>query len=111
MADAVLDRVNGRNLLAHRVARESPVAPAIVYETDAILGKHGPVLDRGFMPIVEYFGEDVGIVAAARFSYGSGTNSVSELQPPHRFLSAARHRAEDTNLAICKMLSQLEPAA
>jgi thymidylate synthase (FAD) len=37
-----------------------------------------PVLDHGFIRVVDYMGNDDSIVQAARVSYGSGTKTVSE---------------------------------
>src|SRR3990172_8619540 len=50
----------------------------IVPEAEAILDREFPVLDHGFVRLVDYLGGDERIVAAARVSYGSGTKSVRE---------------------------------
>ncbi|MGE5198009.1 MAG: hypothetical protein ACM3H9_00115 [Rhodospirillaceae bacterium] len=50
-----------------KVAR--PTVPAL----DAILGDPIPVLDDGFVRVVDYMGDDSAIVQAARTSYGKGT--------------------------------------
>ena len=42
-------------------------------ELDAILGQAFPVLDHGFIRVVDYMGNDDAIVQAARVSYGMGT--------------------------------------
>ncbi len=42
---------------------------------DAILGKQIPVLDEGFVRVIDYMGSDESIVQAARISYGKGTTS------------------------------------
>lgn len=49
-----------------------------VKEADEILDKKFPVLDRGFVRLVDYMGGDARIVAAARVSYGPGTKTVRE---------------------------------
>ena len=36
-----------------------------------------PVLDHGFVRVVDYMGDDAAVVQAARVSYGRGTKSVS----------------------------------
>ncbi|MBU8913201.1 MAG: FAD-dependent thymidylate synthase [Spirochaetales bacterium] len=46
-----------------------------VPEADAILDKEFPVLDKGFVRLVDYLGSDQRIVQAARVSYGEGTKS------------------------------------
>jgi thymidylate synthase (FAD) len=45
---------------------------------EAILYKPLPVLDHGFVRIVDYMGNDEAIVQAARVSYGRGTKRVQE---------------------------------
>ncbi|MFA5804637.1 MAG: FAD-dependent thymidylate synthase [Melioribacteraceae bacterium] len=45
---------------------------------EEILGKKFPVLDDGFIRVVDYMGGDESIVQAARVSYGKGTKKVSE---------------------------------
>lgn len=50
----------------------------IVPEAEAILDREFPVLDHGFVRLVDYLGGDERIVAAARVSYGRGTKSVRE---------------------------------
>ena len=54
------------------------MARVIVPEAEAILDREFPVLDHGFLRLVDYLGGDSRIVAAARVSYGPGTKSVSE---------------------------------
>jgi thymidylate synthase (FAD) len=51
-----------------------PSVPAI----DDILGREIPVLDAGFIRVIDYMGNDDAIVQAARVSYGTGTKSVRE---------------------------------
>jgi thymidylate synthase (FAD) len=51
------------------------VAHTQVPEADAILDKEFPVLDKGFVRLVDYLGGDQRIVQAARVSYGEGTTS------------------------------------
>ena len=38
-----------------------------------------PVLDHGFVRVVDYMGDDSSIVQAARVSYGKGTKKISTL--------------------------------
>lgn len=49
-----------------------------VPEADAILDKEFPVLDKGFVRLVDYLGSDRRIVQAARVSYGEGTKSYRQ---------------------------------
>jgi thymidylate synthase (FAD) len=47
-------------------------------ELEKILYRPIPVLDHGFIRVVDYMGTDSSIVQAARVSYGAGTKKVSE---------------------------------
>ncbi|MBN2171367.1 MAG: FAD-dependent thymidylate synthase [Candidatus Krumholzibacteriota bacterium] len=66
---------------------ERPRVPAL----DAILGEALPVLDQGFVRVVDYMGDDQAIVQAARVSYGAGTKSVREDRGLIRHLMRHRH--------------------
>lgn len=68
-----------------RVTR--PVVPAL----EDILGVAFPVLDDGFVRVVDYMGDDGSIVQAARVSYGRGTRKVSEDRGLIRYLLRHRH--------------------
>ena len=54
------------------------MAHCTVPEAEAILDKEFPVLDRGFVRLVDYLGGDERVVQAARVSYGEGTKSYRE---------------------------------
>lgn len=54
------------------------MAHCIVPEAEEILDKPFPVLDKGFVRLVDYFGGDQRIVQSARVSYGEGTKTVSQ---------------------------------
>ncbi|MEG8947025.1 FAD-dependent thymidylate synthase [Rosettibacter firmus] len=58
---------------------------------DEILGKKFPVLDDGFIRVIDYMGSDESIVQAARVSYGKGTKKVSEDRALIRYLLRNRH--------------------
>ena len=49
-----------------------------VPEADKILDKEFPVLDKGFVRLVDYMGGDERIVQSARVSYGAGTKTYRE---------------------------------
>ena len=59
-------------------------------ELDAILGVKIPVLDDGFVRVVDYMGDDAAIVQAARVSCGDGTKTRSDNAILIRYL--LRHR-------------------
>ena len=46
-------------------------------ELEKILYEAIPVLDHGFIRVVDYMGDDTSIVQAARVSYGKGTKKIS----------------------------------
>jgi thymidylate synthase (FAD) len=50
-----------------------------------------PVLDHGFVRVVDYMGDDAAIVQAARVSYGRGTKSVLNDRGLIRYLMRHRH--------------------
>lgn len=54
------------------------MARCVVEEAEAILDRPFPVLDKGFVRLVDYMGSDSRIVQAARVSYGDGTKTVRE---------------------------------
>lgn len=51
-----------------------PTVPAL----EEILQKTLPVLDHGFVRLIDYMGDDAAIVQAARVSYGRGTKRANE---------------------------------
>lgn len=53
--------------------------------------KYIPVLDHGFVGLVDSMGSDGAIVSAARVSYGDGTKSVNEDRGLIRYLVRHRH--------------------
>jgi len=50
-----------------------------------------PLLDHGFIRVIDYMGDDAAIVQAARVSYGRGTRRVSEDAGLIRYLMRHRH--------------------
>jgi thymidylate synthase (FAD) len=63
------------------------VAPAL----EEILYKPLPVLDHGFVRVIDYMGTDSAIVQAARVSYGRGTKKVNEDAGLINYLMRHRH--------------------
>ena len=53
--------------------------------------KYIPLLDHGFVGLVDHMGNDSSIVQAARVSYGSGTKSVSNDKNLIRYLLRHKH--------------------
>jgi thymidylate synthase (FAD) len=60
-------------------------------EAEAILDTEYPVLDHGFVRLVDYLGGDERIVQAARVSYGKGTKTVRENRNLIRYLLKHEH--------------------
>lgn len=54
------------------------LAHSVVPEAEAILDAEYPVLDHGFVRLLDYLGSDDRIVEAARVSFGSGTKSYRQ---------------------------------
>ncbi len=69
----------------------SPLPRPTVPEVEAILGVPIPVLDHGFVRLIDYMGNDAAIVQAARVSYGAGTKKVSEDKALIRYLLRHKH--------------------
>lgn len=68
-----------------------PTFRATVPALEARLGKPVPLLDHGFLRVVDYMGDDQAIVQAARVSYGRGTKRVSEDTGLIRYLMRHHH--------------------
>ena len=64
-----------------------PTVPA----AEEILGGYFPVLDHGFVSLVDYMGSDEDVERAARVSYGYGTRKRSATRGLIRYLRRHRH--------------------
>jgi thymidylate synthase (FAD) len=69
------------------VSTVRPTVPAL----EAMLLHAVPVLDHGFVRVIDYMGDDSAIVQAARVSYGRGTKRVQEDTGLIRYLMRQRH--------------------
>lgn len=67
------------------------MARANTPEANEILDLYFPVLDHGFIALVDYMGDDQAIVDAATTSYGLGTKRVTEDRGLERYLYRHRH--------------------
>ncbi|MBZ0325278.1 MAG: FAD-dependent thymidylate synthase, partial [Alphaproteobacteria bacterium] len=72
---------------AERAETRRAVVPAL----EDILYEAVPVLDHGFVRVVDYMGDDSAVVQAARVSYGKGTKKVSEDAGLINYLLRHRH--------------------
>src|SRR5713226_3404951 len=77
--------------IAGQRSETQPTRRATVAALEAILYEPLPVLDRGFVRVVDYMGDDGAIVQAARVSYGRGTRRVSEDKGLINYLMRHRH--------------------
>jgi thymidylate synthase (FAD) len=71
----------------HAVPTIRPTVPAL----EAMLFHAFPILDHGFVRVIDYMGDDAAIVQAARVSYGRGTKRVQEDAGLIRYLMRHRH--------------------
>ena len=58
-------------------SQENKTKRVTVVELEKILYEAIPILDHGFIRVIDYMGDDTSIVQAARVSYGKGTKKVS----------------------------------
>jgi thymidylate synthase (FAD) len=76
-----------RRLRAETAATRRATVPAL----EEILYQAIPVLDHGFVRVIDYMGDDAAVVQAARVSYGKGTKRVSEDRGLIHYLMRHRH--------------------
>jgi len=69
-------------------------------ELEKILYEAIPVLDHGFVRVVDYMGDDSSIVQSARVSYGKGTKKVSTDSGLIKYLMRHRH---STPFEMCEI--------
>jgi thymidylate synthase (FAD) len=72
-------------------AQSRPTRRATVPALEEILYEALPVLDHGFVRVIDYMGDDAAIVQAARVSYGRGTRRVNEDRGLINYLMRHRH--------------------
>lgn len=63
----------------------------VVAALEEILGEILPVLDHGFIRVIDYMGDDNAICQMARVSYGAGTKTVNEDAGLIKYLMRHRH--------------------
>ena len=86
--------------IAELRASPAPTLRATVPAMEAMLYHATPVLDHGFIRVIDYMGDDAAIVQAARVSYGRGTRRVSEDAGLIRYLMRHRH---STPFEMCEI--------
>ncbi len=93
------DKEREREIAESRAASES-TRRVTVRALEEILYSPLPVLDRGFVRVVDYMGNDGAVVQAARVSYGRGTRKVSEDKGLIQYLMRHRH---STPFEMCEI--------
>ena len=86
-------------IAAHR-DNQAPTRRATVPALEALLYEAIPVLDHGFVRVIDYMGDDGAVVQAARVSYGRGTRRISEDAGLIRYLMRHRH---STPFEMCEI--------
>ena len=66
-----------RQEIKDQQSQENKTKRVTVAELENILYEAIPILDHGFIRVIDYMGDDTSIVQAARVSYGKGTKKVS----------------------------------
>jgi len=69
-------------------------------ELEKVLYEAIPVLDHGFIRVIDYMGDDSSIVQSARVSYGKGTKKVSTDEGLIKYLMRYRH---STPFEMCEI--------
>lgn len=67
---------------------------------EKLIGRPFPVLDHGFIRVVDYMGDDAAIVQAARVSYGRGTKTRNDDAALIRYLLRHKHM---TPFEMCEL--------
>jgi thymidylate synthase (FAD) len=90
------------------IRNEAECARALVSDTrrptvaalEEVLQVINPVLDHGFVRVIDYMGDDAAVVQAARVSYGRGTKQPSEDRTLIRYLMRNWH---STPFEMCEI--------
>ena len=80
-----------RNVASTMEPTSQPTRRPTVPAAEEILGGYFPVLDHGFVALVDYMGTDDSVERAARVSYGYGTRKVSATRGLIRYLRRHLH--------------------
>ena len=81
-------------------SQENKTKRVTAIELEKILYEAIPILDHGFIRVVDYMGDDTSIVQAARVSYGKGTKKVSTDSGLIKYLMRHRH---STPFEMCEI--------
>ncbi len=86
--------------IAEMRANPQPTLRATSHGMEQHLYRMYPVLDHGFVRVVDYMGDDAAITQAARVSYGRGTKAVSNDEGLIRYLMRHWH---STPFEMCEL--------
>ena len=86
--------------VAEARAASATTGRATVPALEAMLHTPIPVLDHGFIRVIDYMGDDAAVVQAARVSYGRGTRRTSEDAGLIRYLMRHHH---STPFEMCEI--------
>jgi thymidylate synthase (FAD) len=95
-----LDQAQQQEIEAARAAAATATRRPTVPALEALLFQPLPVLDHGFLRVVDYMGDDAAVVQAARVSYGRGTRAANEDRGLIRYLMRHRH---STPFEMCEI--------
>jgi thymidylate synthase (FAD) len=88
-----------QELAEARAARAETRRPTVL-ALEAMLFEPVPLLDHGFVRVIDYMGDDSAVVQAARVSYGRGTKAVTEDRGLIRYLMRHWH---STPFEMCEI--------
>jgi len=90
----------GTDPIADQRAQQSTTRRATVPAMEELLYTAHPVLDHGFVRVIDYMGDDASIVQAARVSYGAGTKKARDDAGLIRYLMRHWH---STPFEMCEI--------
>lgn len=73
------------------LGENNPTKRVCVPDMENIIYKAHPVLDHGFVRVIDYMGDDAAVTQAARVSYGRGTRQINQDQGLINYLLRHRH--------------------
>jgi len=94
LTDAQLQEIEAQR------AETQPTRRAVSPALEDMLYRAVPVLDHGFVRVIDYMGDDAAVVQAARVSYGRGTRQVSQDAGLINYLMRHRH---STPFEMCEI--------
>jgi len=100
MSEQPKEKINHQQEIKDLKSESYQTQRATVPALEEELYKIQPVLDHGFVRVIDYMGDDASIVQAARVSYGKGTKKISQDKGLIRYLMRHRH---STPFEMCEI--------